>query len=208
MKLKKIASLMLAGVMAISMLAGCSNNGSNDNKGEETVETGIVAAVNDALSKETKEIITFAADSTVDTQLKAALNAAGEKATDEQVRAKLASIIDDSKEVYAANIANVLNPTLSNDADPQEVTGVAVFKATDNLTEEASMKNLVDQISTLVDGHLKANNVTATTFVGSKATKYSYDTAAVSMVKVTALDGTTNYYAAVVITVTASVYTV
>ena len=38
MKLKKIASLMLAGVMAVSMLAGCSGNGSNNNNNnDETV---------------------------------------------------------------------------------------------------------------------------------------------------------------------------
>ena len=31
MKLKKIASLALAGIMAVSMLAGCSNNGGSNN---------------------------------------------------------------------------------------------------------------------------------------------------------------------------------
>ena len=34
MKLKKIASLMLAGVMAVSMLAGCNNGPVNDNTGD------------------------------------------------------------------------------------------------------------------------------------------------------------------------------
>ena len=33
MKLKKIASLMLAGVMAVSMLAGCSNGNNGGNNG-------------------------------------------------------------------------------------------------------------------------------------------------------------------------------
>ena len=48
MKLKKIASLMLAGIMAVSMLAGCKGNAINENPGTETEEpttTGVVAAV-------------------------------------------------------------------------------------------------------------------------------------------------------------------
>ena len=49
MKLKKIASLMLAGVMAVSMLAGCnttSNGGNNggEGEGEGTTTTGYSVA--------------------------------------------------------------------------------------------------------------------------------------------------------------------
>ena len=35
MKLKKIASLMLAGIMAVSMLAGCKSGNANENPGEQ-----------------------------------------------------------------------------------------------------------------------------------------------------------------------------
>ncbi len=51
MKLKKIASLMLAGVMAVSMLAGCSNNGGNNNgssSSEPTTTVGAADAMNAA----------------------------------------------------------------------------------------------------------------------------------------------------------------
>ena len=55
MKLKKITSLMLAGVMAVSMLAGCSGNTINDNTGDDdSIDPGIngVSAAVGALVKE------------------------------------------------------------------------------------------------------------------------------------------------------------
>ena len=64
MKLKKIASLMLAGVMAVSMLAGCSGKGTgNDNNGQENnggQATGVSATFASYLSKDN---ITFSDDS-------------------------------------------------------------------------------------------------------------------------------------------------
>ena len=55
MKLKKIASLMLAGVMAVSMLAGCSGKDTNDNNGQENnggQATGVSATFASYLSKD------------------------------------------------------------------------------------------------------------------------------------------------------------
>ena len=55
MKLKKIASLMLAGVMAVSMLAGCSTvsetpNDNNDGNNQGNVSTtSVVSAIDDAV---------------------------------------------------------------------------------------------------------------------------------------------------------------
>ena len=70
MKLKKIASLALAGIMAVSMLAGCSN-GENNNGGnsgdDNTVITPSTTPVVDAVNKGqdvTNDVkITFTADS-------------------------------------------------------------------------------------------------------------------------------------------------
>ena len=69
MKLKKIASLMLAGVMAVSMLAGCStasNGGNNggEGEGEGTTTSGYSAMLGekaaDALKKADKDkLFTF-----------------------------------------------------------------------------------------------------------------------------------------------------
>ena len=72
MKLKKIASLMLAGIMAVSMLAGCK---SAENNGEEEnpvvpVASDAVTYANDALSAKEKEVMTFSGNAELDALLK------------------------------------------------------------------------------------------------------------------------------------------
>ena len=81
MKLKKIASMMLAGVMAVSMLAGCStvNNGGDDTNGvkppvDDVTPASYSQTILDGTSSDTKSIMT-AKDSDM---LTAAVVAAGE----------------------------------------------------------------------------------------------------------------------------------
>ena len=81
MKLKKIVSLALAGVMAISMLAGCStaNNGGDDTNGvkppvDDVTPASYSQTILDGTSSDTKSIMT-AKDSDM---LTAAVVAAGE----------------------------------------------------------------------------------------------------------------------------------
>ena len=67
MKLKKIASLMLAGIMAVSMLAGCNgktnggNNGAGEGEGEDTPAAGYSATLEKYMSDDVKEMdnVTF-----------------------------------------------------------------------------------------------------------------------------------------------------
>ena len=57
MKLKKIASLMLAGIMAVSMLAGCKTSTTTDPETPDvTPVTGVAAIVNDTLDKNAEKI--------------------------------------------------------------------------------------------------------------------------------------------------------
>ncbi len=77
MKLKKIASLALAGIMAVSMLAGC--NGSTDpeepsSSSQVPATTNVVTYANDALSGAEKGVFTFKSSSELDTILQAAAN--------------------------------------------------------------------------------------------------------------------------------------
>ena len=83
MKLKKIASLMLAGVMAVSMLAGCStgsNGGNNGNEGEGegegTVVSGYSTTLKDALTGDVKDMdyVTFQDNASYAAALQKALN--------------------------------------------------------------------------------------------------------------------------------------
>ena len=84
MKLKKIASLMLAGVMAVSMLAGCSGKGNgNDGEPENPVvpTTGVVADANNAVSADDKEdykFSGFAASTNLDSILKDLASSTGD----------------------------------------------------------------------------------------------------------------------------------
>ena len=141
MKLKKIASLMLAGVMAISMLAGCSNNGSNDNKGEETATGITIEAVEAKLDKAVTDKVDFSADTALQTALQTAVKAAGDNAVngvDANDIIKIADIKDtvtylstapvDKKAVIVrtgvvegiyndAYIVNEIAKTLNNDLD-------------------------------------------------------------------------------------------
>jgi len=87
MKLKKIASLMLAGVMAASMLAGCNtaSNGGNNGNGEGDGENnGVVSGISSAISTAVKADVTgidtnvkFSDDSALDENLKYAAGFAG-----------------------------------------------------------------------------------------------------------------------------------
>lgn len=71
MKLKKIASLALAGALAVSMLAGCGTKTNNNGEPEQpsASATSIVDAVNDGQSALNKAKITFTADANLDNTL-------------------------------------------------------------------------------------------------------------------------------------------
>ena len=87
MKLKKIASLMLAGVMAVSMLAGCntaSNGGNNggEGEGEGTTTTGYSVAFGEKVEKlnatvKGMDYVTFADNANDQAALEDALNNVG-----------------------------------------------------------------------------------------------------------------------------------
>lgn len=90
MKLKKIASLALAGVMAASMLAGCnggtSNNGTPDNGGDVVVTTSpVVKAVNDGQTSGNVVKINFTDDSKLNSALQKAVEVYGTDATTSQI---------------------------------------------------------------------------------------------------------------------------
>ena len=83
MKLKKIASLALAGIMAVSMLAGCgegiSNSGSSSSENTNTT-SGYSAMLGEAVSDEVKNMdyVTFKDNAEDAAALRKALNNVGE----------------------------------------------------------------------------------------------------------------------------------
>lgn len=87
MKLKKIASLMLAGVMAVSMLTACGSNGntgngnnSNENPDPTPATTSVVDAVNKGQSAANAVKIDFTVNSELDNALAKAVSVYGNDA--------------------------------------------------------------------------------------------------------------------------------
>ena len=97
MKLKKIASLMLAGIMAVSMLAGCKSASGNEEENSQIVPvTDVVTYANDALGADQKEALTYKASATLDGWIKdIATNKDNFTATDIQNANKTTSITGD-----------------------------------------------------------------------------------------------------------------
>ena len=73
MKLKKIAALALAGVMAVSMLAGCAGKGTDDKKDPTDLSSAVIAQ----LSSDTTKKVTFTKSTDLDNAITAALKKYG-----------------------------------------------------------------------------------------------------------------------------------
>ena len=78
MKLKKIASLALAGLMAVSMLAGCGNNGGTIDEGTVTAST-LTGKVISALDEDTAKEVAFSSSTTLDAAIAKAIQQVGVK---------------------------------------------------------------------------------------------------------------------------------
>ena len=76
MKLKKIASLALAGVMAVSMLAGCATT-KPETKPEDPTETSSISKEVGALIEKVPSYVTFEDSTSLDAGLKKAVEYAG-----------------------------------------------------------------------------------------------------------------------------------
>ena len=101
MKLKKIASLMLAGIMAVSMLTACdtTSNDGDDNQGDDNivipVDDSLATAVNNELSAAVKNTLPITADS----NLEAALKAVADKIATEDLTNDWFIVSSDAKDV-------------------------------------------------------------------------------------------------------------
>ncbi len=192
MKLKKIASLMLAGIMAVSMLTACGGNttGNEEEKPPvvDPVDTSFAASVNDLLSTEEKNVITFTNDSTLN-----------------GVLAKVAPTIDSwnlmtfnmgAGHVFVTD-ARDMRHLLGIDRDNSMVFGKRLFKNTatsattaadifvvdGSYTEEGVAEFVAEYVDHLMNGyHMPA--------VGAEKVPYRYAyTGSIACTKVTNLSG-------------------
>ena len=215
MKLKKIASLMLAGVMAVSMLAGCSgngNNGDNNNGGNTVVEPGtssIVTAFNDGQDKDNKVKVTFSSDASLDAALQKAGKEVGSSADAGNVVYYVQNLMG---KFYCPLSEFATADTKDNkivDKQSKTMIGVVWLESDDYWTEEdainAAARNVDDVIATLATDNKNSNGKNDT--VGRKYYTFDY-TGTVSMISVAQESGATYYYVVFTITQTAAQQTV
>ena len=215
MKLKKIASLMLAGVMVVSTLAGCSGketDKTDDKEDNEIVATSnAVTYANDALKASVKEYITVKASSTLDGWVKdiatdtgvfkasdikwtydyltaAAGNAStNNRAHQDAMRKKLTKKLMDSNVVCVGDINNDFNKV---PADKKSQAGSLLYTVSGMLDEKSAVESVVSAVSSIKCPEQIDN-------------KYNCEyTAEISSVKVTndSLNGESAWVIAVVIT--------
>ena len=124
MKLKKIASLMLAGVMAVSMLAACGESNSTTTPvvppvDDNTATSAISAALNDQLFSKQADLLSFESNS----KLASLLDRIAEDDEDFEIRDSLVS---------GARRPTLLNPTIGDGADINNIVNAA-FNGTNPL---------------------------------------------------------------------------
>ena len=131
MKLKKIASLMLAGVMAVSMLAGCGEGSSSSSESNSTAtvtssdSASVAEVLNDARTNHAKNAIelTYKASSSLEEMLKSIV-------TDKYAKdsAALEDLTDSNN--FAAAAYNDLDTVVTEKLSPKVAGGISSWSAT------------------------------------------------------------------------------
>lgn len=145
MKLNKVLALALSGIMAVSMLAGCSTNGNKD----DNTDQGTVVTTNaaDVLNK-MQSTVKFSSDATLDNYMKAA---------------------ESAKPTSVKNLATARATVSAVDADNVDITKAIIEKMTSKDAATVSTNNNFNgfQSATLTD----TEDTTVTVFYAVDADK-------------------------------------
>ena len=183
MKLKKIASLALAGIMAVSMLAGCKgNDSSTGNQGTVVVPTtsDIVTALNNGQTSGNEVKVTFtAANSSIVDALQSAIKYNGSMNTNTLQTQVLnfvggsvagwndASLFNNTKGFYGDDCSENHRLAFKNMTAPatkeslskvQPVTLVKAYAVQKALSKEAAIASFVNDMDKAI-ANLKADDV-------------------------------------------------
>ena len=221
MKLKKIASLMLAGVMAVSMLAGCNSapvdDNTDDNNGNVVTPTSIVTAVNDGQSATNRVKINFTADAALDSALTKAVKSIGDRWDSTGLNVEMVRLtgndLIDNQTFYTGDSVGYYGTTVDPNEDPWKnidgtvIEGMAAMPLMNVMSDKAAAEKAAAKIINEVVAELDDTTYAeGNTVSGEKYCDFSY-TGTVSMVSSVENDGTVNYYFAFVITQTTAVKT-
>lgn len=195
MKLNKVLALALSGVMAVSMLAGCSGNSGNggqNGEGEgETTVTGFAATVASKLD-DNKDNVTVTSNDVIDTALKAAMVKPDDDfITGNRAEANLA-VVGVSGPVYVSLEDALTDITFSK-------FGIFDNANSDNADEDANAAVVyyiggdinTDRVAQLVADKIDGITLPERSDVDNDGTYYTYDyTVDVSCATATTKDGT------------------
>ena len=169
MKLKKIASLMLAGVMAVSMLAACGDNSSTTTPvvppvDDNTATSAISAALNDQLFSKQADLLSFESNS----KLASLLDRIAEDDEDFEIRDNLVSgaarptLLNPG---FNVDIANIVNAAFNGTNPAVTMTNLDIAVNHDDnraylyvYTVDGSMQD-VDQIARAVMNGVAGNGL-------------------------------------------------
>ena len=181
MKLKKIASLMLAGIMAVSMLAGCKSGTTTDEEKNPTTPAtpSVVTYANDALSGAQKNVLTFKSSADLDTILKDVatnadnLSSANIESTFKNNFAPVESSVGTGTKTLSDKVMDKLSGIVVNSfnsvpADKVSQKSAIVYRISGALEEKVAIQKIVDHYA---DSYIKDDFFPDA--VASSSTKYS-----------------------------------
>ena len=164
MKLKKIASLMLAGIMAVSMLAGCAtasnngNGGEGEGEGQGQVSTSNSSSIlHDAMVGNARKMTTPTASSALDTALKNAVDTYFQN-TDYAYIIAFDNVVEADGAMYDALVKAMdakknINPNLYADANNSKVTtAVKMYVVEASVSDTYALEKVADEIQGSVAG--------------------------------------------------------
>ena len=196
MKLKKIASLALAGIMAVSMLAGCKSNPADpENPTAPETTTGIVAAVNNGQDKTNEVKVNFTSSSALTNALKGYLATKGDSVTNlnnMNLTAQLGRTFDNNfkDDTTVASSESIKDGTVFERI--YYATPIVVGTNSYPLNEGAALELLVENVDYVVSG-LKTQS--AKVQQGQEFYKYEYTGEISDLVSVKTAEGKTYYFA-------------
>ena len=170
MKLNKVLALALSGVMAVSMLAGCSgkaSNGGETGEGETPiVESGAAANVIAALDSETKAKVSFSSNSALQTTLETAIRFVGmdEDIESSDIRNAMLAIDSDLSNEWAFPYVSLTTWTGSSEDTDKEEQSIMDVIVLDNKVvgadEAYAARLLAETIDAKKVGYSNSANVT------------------------------------------------
>ncbi len=197
MKLNKVLALALSGVMAVSMLAGCSNNsGNGGQEGEQPpVADNTIASVLNDEQKDNDVKVNFTYSSSLETALQKTLSVVGGNESETNVESYLINVLGIDDEVTMGEFCGrKFNTHGGNEVGEQ--TAVVVIRDQSGKTEDGVAKQMYNTLSgdlTNLDDEWLDTNV-------NEQIKWSFSYAG-EVASVSVVEGTqTSTYVAVVVT--------